>query len=199
MKQIIYLVVISIIISSCSINKQIDQAKAFEKCKYSIISADSLYVANVDVSQALKSKNFDVIKSPRILLALLRKNVPFEGKVNLQIKNPSSAAAAIRQFEYKLLIKDQELANGFINQTIQVEPGAETVVPIKINSNIYNFISDRETQDAILNFLSNDGSSSEKKSILTIKIRPTLGVGNKEIKYPGFITINKEITKSILL
>ncbi|WP_069658250.1 hypothetical protein [Arcticibacter eurypsychrophilus] len=200
MKKSIYLVIISIIISSCSINKQIDQAKAFEKCKYSIISADSLYVANVDVSQALKSKNFDVIKSPRILLALLRKNVPFEGKVNLQIKNPSSAVAAIRQFEYKLLIKDQELANGFINQTIQVEPGGgETVVPIKINANIYNFISNRETQDAILNFLSNDGSSSEKKSILTIKIRPTLGVGNKEIKYPGYITINKEITRSILL
>lgn len=199
MKNIFCLSFLVAVISGCGINKQLSQTKAFEKCKYNIVSADSLYVAKINVGQALKSGNFDIVKSPSIVFALLRKNIPLEGKINLKITNPTSELAAIRQFEYKVLIKDQELANGFINQTVTVEPnGGETVVPIKINSNIYDIVSNSETQQAVLDFLDNN-TSSDKRSVLTIKIRPTLGLGNKQIKYPGFITINKEITKKILL
>lgn len=198
MKNLIYLGLLAIIVSSCDVSKQFKQTKAFEKCKYEIKSADSLYLANVNVMETLKSGNFDIIKSPRLVFALLRKNVPLEGNINLEIKNPTPDLAAIRQFEYKLLIKDQEIANGFVDQTISVAPnGAQTIVPIKINSNIYGFLSDSGTQRAILDFF--DGNSNSKKSVLTIKIRPTIGLGNKEIKFPGYITINKEITKGILL
>lgn len=198
MKNLIYLGLLAIVVSSCGINKQLKQTKAFEKCKYEIRSADSLYLANVNVMETFKSGNFDIVKSPRLVLALLRKNVPLEGNINLEIKNPTPDLAAIRQFEYKLLIKNQEIANGFVDQTVSVAPnGGQTVVPIKINANIYGFLSDSGTQRAILDFF--DNNSNSKKSILTIKIRPTIGLGNKEIKYPGFITINKEITRAILL
>lgn len=198
MKNLIYLSLLAIIVSSCGVSKQYKQTKAFEKCKYEIRSADSLYLANVNVMETIKSGNFDIIKSPRLVFALLRKNVPLEGNINLEIKNPTPDLAAIRQFEYKLLIKDQEIANGFVDQTISVAPnGGQTIVPIKINSNIYGFLSDSGTQRAILDFF--DGNSSNRKSVLTIKIKPTIGFGNKEIKFPGYITINKEITKGILL
>lgn len=198
MRNLIYLTWLALFVSSCGVSKQFKQAKAFEKCKYEIRSADSLYLANVNVLETFKSGNFDIVKSPRLVLALLRKNVPLEGNINLEIKNPTPDLAAIRQFEYKLLIKDQEIANGFVDQTISVPPnGGQTVVPIKINSNIYGFLSDSGTQRAILDFL--DSSSNSKKSVLTIKIRPTIGLGNKAIKFPGYITINKEITRGILL
>lgn len=198
MKNLTYLGVLIMLFSACGVNKQLKQTRAFEKCKYEIKSADSLYLANVNVLETLKSGNLDVAKSPRIVLALLRKNVPLEGNINLEIRNPSPDLAAIRQFEYKLLIKGREIANGFVNQTISVAPnGGQTIVPIKVNANMYGFLSDSKTQRAILDFFG--GNSNDSKSVLTIKIRPTIGLGNKEIKFPGYITIDKEITRNILL
>lgn len=201
MKKLLFCAFTAIIISGCGINKQIERAKAFEKCRYEITSADSIYIADLDVRQVFNSKSFDIMKAPRLALALLRKDVPLEGRLNLQIKNPSSALAAINQFEYKILVKNHELASGLIDRIIEVQPnGGVTTVPIRISSNIYNLVSDSKTQREIADFFSGiaDGNS-EKKSIVTIKIKPTIGIGNKQIKYPGYITIDKEITKKIFL
>ena len=201
MKNSILLAVCLVLLAGCGINKQLERAKAFEKCRYEITSADSLYLAGINVMDVIRSKNTNLVSAPRLALALLRKDVPLEGKINLQIKNPSAALAAINQFEYKILLKDQELANGIVDRAIEVQPnGGVTTVPLKINANIYGLISDSKSQRAIADFFSGgSGSNSDKKSIVTIKIKPTIGMGNKLIKYPGYITIDKEITSKILL
>ncbi|MGX5691245.1 hypothetical protein [Arcticibacter tournemirensis] len=201
MKKILFFALLSLSVAGCGINNQIERAKAFEKCRYEITSADSIYIADMNVMQVVNSKSFDILRTPRLALALLRKDVPLEGRLNLQIKNPSAALAAINQFEYKILIKNHELAGGLIDRAIKVEPnGGTTLVPIRISTNIYKALSDSKAQQDIMDFLSAAGDEkSDKKSILTIKIKPTIGVGNKMIKYPGYITIDKEITRKILL
>ncbi|WP_374164590.1 hypothetical protein [Arcticibacter sp. MXS-1] len=201
MKKFLLPLLLISLLSACGINKQIDRARAFEKCRYEVKSADSLTIANVNIMQLMRDKSFDLAKAPRLALALLRKDVPLEGKINLLIKNPSSALAAINQFEYKVLIKDHELAAGLIDQAIEVKPnGGSTTVPIRLSSNLYKLFTDTRAQKDITDFfdaLTNE--KSDKKSMLTIRIKPTIGVGNKKIKYPGYITIDKEITKKIFL
>lgn len=201
MKKLTFLLLIAMIASACGINKQIERARAFEKCRYDILSADSIYLAGIDVKQVVKSQNFDLLKSPRLALYLLRKDIPFEGRLNLQIKNPSNTLAAINQFEYKILIKDQELASGLIDKAIAVQPnGGVLTVPIRINSNIYNLLTDSKAQREVSDFFNSlTGGSGQTRSIVTIKIKPTIGVGNKLIKYPGYITIDKEISKKIFM
>jgi hypothetical protein len=199
MKKMILPAFLALVLAGCGVNKQLAQLKAFEDCRYELVSADSIYVANINVKELIDKKEVDLAKAPRLALALLRRNVPFDAKLNLQISNPSGAVAAINQFEYKILIKNQELASGFVNQNISVAPGGgKEVVPVRITSNIYHLLSDDKTQRALADFFANEGNS-EKKSILTIKVRPTLDMANRRINYPGFITIDKEITKKILL
>ena len=199
MKKIILLAFVALFFVQCGVNKQFAQLKAFEDCKYELVSADSIYVANINIKEVMEKKDVDLAKAPRLALALLRRNVPLEAKLNLQISNPSGAVAAINQFEYKILIKNQELASGFVNQNISVAPGGgKVLVPVRISSNIYHLLSDDKTQRALADFFDKQGNS-DKKSILTIKVRPTMDMGNRKINYPGFITIDKEITKKILL
>jgi len=201
MKSIIYISALVLSISGCiGLNKQVNQIKALEDCKYEISSADSIYVANVNMKDLIGKEKVDLTKIPRLALALLRQNVPLKARLNLKISNPSSKLAAINQFEYKVLVKDRELAGGFVNQNIAVSPGGGSVtVPIQVNSNIYHVLSDDKAMDAITDFLigAEDGKE-EKKGIVTIKIKPTLDIGNKQIKYPGYITINKEISSKSL-
>lgn len=200
MKKLLLICSLAYLLASCSgINKQVNQIKALEDCKFSIISVDSITVANVKVKDIMGKEKMDLTKMPRLALALLRKNVPLRGNINLQITNPSDKLAAINQFEYKILIKNQEIAGGLVNQRISVSPnGGSMTVPIQVNSNIYNILSDDKAMEAITDFLieggADDSSNKEKKGVVTIKIKPTLDLGNKQIKYPGYITIDKEIS-----
>ncbi len=200
MKSIIYVSALLLFICGCTgLNKQMNQIKALEDCKYEISSADSIYVANVNMKDLIGKEEIDITKMPRLALALLRQNVPMKARVNLTISNPSSKLAAINQFEYKVLVKDRELAGGFVTQNISVSPHGGTItVPIQVNSNIYHVLSDDKAMAAITDFLIGAQDGEEKKGLVTFKIKPTLDFGNKQIKYPGYITINKEISSKKL-
>ncbi|MXV14544.1 hypothetical protein [Hufsiella ginkgonis] len=184
-----------LLLAACGINKQVKQIKALEDCRYTITSVDSMFLVRTDVTQLIKGKSFDLNRMPGLAIALLRKDIPFEARVNLQISNPTANIAAVNQFEYKVLIKDTELATGFVNRKITVDPGGSVNVPVRVNSNIYSFVSNGKTLQEITDFVSGD---KEKKGVVTIKFRPTIASGNKLIKYPGWITIDKELSSKIL-
>lgn len=201
MKNIVFLLLIAALCSACrSLNGQVDQIKALEKCKYEVSSVDSIYAANVNIRDIRGREITDLLKAPRLALAIMRKNVPLKARVNLVINNPTNQLAAINQFEYKILVKSRELAGGFVNQKISISPnGGTTTIPIQINSNIYHVLSDEKAMNAITDFLiGSDDSDKERKGMVTIKIKPTLDFGNRQIKYPGYITIDKEISSKNL-
>ncbi len=199
MKRMIIFCLAAILVAGCGLNKQARQIEALEKCTYEISSADSIYLAGRDVSALVKNRNFNLSNVPELALALFRKNIPLKARVNLKISNPSANEAAINQFEYIVLIKNQEIANGFVNQKVVVEPGGTTVVPVRVNSNIYSFLSNGKTMEEILDFVrGGESGAAERKGVVTIKIKPTIDVGGKLVKYPGYITIDKEVSSKIL-
>ena len=199
MKKIVLFTLASLIISSCGLNKQARQIEALEKCTYDIASADSIFLAGRDVSRLVNKKSFQIQDVPEFAVALFRRNLPLKARINLKITNPTSTLAAINQFEYIVLIKGQEIANGFVNQNVKVEPGSSTTVPVQVNSNIYSFVSNGNTMQEILEFMRGSESGvNEKKGVVTLKIKPTIEVGNQLVKYPGYITVDKEISSKIL-
>lgn len=199
MKKLILICFVAMFASSCGLNKQARQIEALEKCTYEISSADSIFIAGRDVTKMIREKTLKLSNVPELALALIRKNIPLRGRVNLTIHNPTANAAAINQFEYIVLIKGQELANGFVNQKVNIEPGGTTTVPVRVNSNIYSFLSNGKTMDEVIDFLRGaESGAAEKKGVVTIKIKPTIEVGNKLVKYPGYITIDKEVSSKIL-
>lgn len=201
MKKILVLVVIALplLFNQCSVNQQISQAKALGNCRYTLASADSIYLAGVDVREFQKMEDLNLARFPRLAAGLLTRNVPLDARINLDITNPTGKLAGINQLEYKVLLTGQELFNGFLNQRIEVQPGGKTRVPIRLNTNAYNLISDAKTRDAFTQLVQNmSGKAGTQPSKLTIRIKPTLSLGNKSINYPGYITIDQEVTNKIL-
>lgn len=199
MKKLILICLAAMFATSCGFNKQARQIEALEKCTYEISSVDSIFIAGRDVSMLIRNKTFDLGNMPELALALIRKNIPLRARVNLTISNPTANPAAINQFEYIVLIKGQELANGFVNQKVSIDPGGTTTIPVRVNSNIYSFLSNGKTIDEIIDFVrGGESGAAEKKGVVTIKIKPTIEIGNKLVKYPGYITIDKEVSSKIL-
>lgn len=199
MKNLLIISFLALTFSACGLNKQARQIEALEKCTYDITSVDSVYLAGRNITKMVQNKSFELNKIPELALAMIRKNLPLKAKVNLKINNPTADLASINQFEYIVLIKNQELANGFVNQKVSIDPGSSTTVPVHVNSNIYSFLSNGKTMEEVLDFLRGaESGAGERKGVITIKIKPTVEVGGKLVKYPGYITVDKEISSKIL-
>ncbi|MDR6783151.1 hypothetical protein ABIE26_000361 [Pedobacter africanus] len=199
MKKIFLLCLTAIVIQSCGLNRQTQQIKALEKCTYRITSADQITLGGADVKKMIGNGDVNLGSLPALALGLLRKDVPLRARLNLEVKNPTANDAAINEFEYKILINRQELATGFVNQALNVAAGQASTVPVDMEVNVYPFISNSKVMGEISDFLKSGKGGPEKKGILTLKIRPSIKVGNSLVKYPGFITIDKEVSSKILL
>lgn len=199
MKILVFALISGLFLSSCGFNKQAKLAEAFEKCKYEVTSADSIYVAGRNVSKLITNKNFNISDMPDFALAYLRQDIPFKARLNLKIVNPTKTEAGINQFEYRVLVKGQELANGFVNQKVSVLAGDSTTVPVSINANIFQILSNGKTVQQIMEFMKGGNTAgTEKKGMITLKIKPTIDIGGKLVNYPGYITVDKEISSKIL-
>ena len=199
MKKILLVCFVAITMMGCGINKQAQQIKALENCKYRIVSAQNLSVAGADVKKLMSGQDINLASLPGLAFGLLRRDVPFRATINMEIANPTGNLAAINQFEYKVLINKQELATGFVNQEVNVGAGQSVVVPVDLNVNVYQFISNAKVMSEISEFLRGGAGGSERKGLVTLKIKPSIKVGNTLVKYPGFITIDKEVSSKILL
>lgn len=200
MKKILLLCLTAIVISSCGVNKQAQQIKALEKCTYRITSADQITLGGADVKKMINNQDINLASLPGLALGLLRKDVPLRARLNLEVKNPTGNDASINEFEYKILINRQELATGFVNQALNVAAGQSSTVPVDMEINVYPFVSNSKVMGEITDFIkSGKNGGPEKKGILTLKIKPSIKVGNTLVKYPGFITVDKEVSSKILL
>lgn len=184
-----------ITITACGVNRQTREIKALGKCKYDLKSIDSIYVAGVALNKIINQNTIDLSAAPGIALGLLRKNIPFEGRVNLAIDNPTTNKASINQFEYIVLLQQKQLAEGVVNQKVSVGAGESVVVPVTLKANVYELLTNGQLEDTFRALK----SDKEDVGLLTIKIKPVIYVAGAAIKYPGYITIDKKISRSILL
>ncbi|WP_090148153.1 hypothetical protein [Dyadobacter soli] len=197
------IVLVAAVMTSCGVSRQVSEAKVFGDCKYDIASVDSVYLAGIDVREFrnLRSFNdFDLAKYPGLAMGLLRKNVPLNLRVNVDITNPTRKRAAINQLEYKVLLTESEIFNGYLSQLIEVLPGTTpTRVPVSLQTNAYQLLSNDQTRDQFINMiLALTGKSDAKPSKFVVKVRPTLDIAGKQVNYPGYITFEKQITSQMI-
>ena len=199
MNKIFFGLLLVVGLGSCSVNKQAQQIKALEKCDYKLINASNITVAGTDVQKIIKGSNIDLSSLPSLALGYLRKDIPLRANLNLEISNPSTTLAAINNFDYIILINKQEIANGTVDQRVSIDAGQTTRVPVQLNANIYKFLADGNILSDITDFVKAANGVTEKKGMVTLKIRPSIMVGGGLVKYPGYITIDKEVSSKILL
>lgn len=186
-------------VTSCGISKQAQQIKALELCEYKFINASNVTVAGTDIKKLIEQQNINLAGLPALALGFLRQDVPLKAMLTVEITNPSSSLAAINNFDYIILINKQEIANGVVDQVVEVGAGQKTQVPVQLNANIYKFLSNGKTLEEITKFLSSASTGTTEVGLVTIKIKPSIRVGNELVKYPGYISIDKEVSSKILL
>lgn len=196
-----WLMVIGVIffIASCTLDRQAKALRALEKCKYEFVSADSVFLAGTDVNKLIANGQVDISRLPGVALGFLNRDIPLSGVLNVRITNPTSNLAGIQQFIYKIAVEGNEIVDGTSDLPIEVPGGETVVVPVKLQANVYKFLSDRQTLNKLLAFAhSAQSGKSDQKINLTFSIKPTLALGNQQLNYPGYIKIDKQIDAEFL-
>lgn len=189
--QILVLSIATFFLSSCSINK--DQVAALAKCDYEVESLQNVKLAGKKAESFLGSNgSVNLSAAPAIAMAMLTKDLPLEAQVNLKVSNPNAKKTAINSFKYLIEIQGKPLFEGTVNENINLTQGQSTVVPLTFKANIFNTAHENGVDN-----LMNEIFTKKGEGFLVLKIKPSFKIGNQNIYYPGYITVDKNLAKSI--
>lgn len=180
-----------IFMSGCATNYKA-QLNALGQFNYNVESVDQVKLAGRDINSISSGNASSLSSLPGIAFALLSQNLPLQARVNLQITNPTKTLANINEFKYIIELSGKTLFEGSVDENIRLSTGQSMVVPLSFNANIFNVAKERGFDKFF-----NDIFTRNSNALFALKIKPSIKVGNKNIFYPGYITIDKDLGKQL--
>jgi len=105
------------------------------------------------------------------------------------VKNPNNQPASLNKMYYILEIDNKEMTTGDIDASMQIGTGQTAKVPINIAFDLKSAMKG-ETGDAVKNMAFNFVGLGDKPTNVTIKLRPTLAVGERTLTSPVYIPVS---------
>jgi hypothetical protein len=183
------------LLSSCEILEQAQQMANLTKCEFRLNSVDQLRLAGVNIQQVRQLSDLNFMDAAKITAAAASGgNLPLNFTLNVEVKNPNSAAAGLNKLDWILLIDDIEMTTGVNNQRVQVAAnGGTAIIPLNIGIDLRQALQGKSA-DAIANFGLNLAGAGNRPTRITLKAKPTIMVGSQTISYPGYLTVQNEFT-----
>ncbi len=180
-----------LLFTGCATNYKA-QLAALGQFNYDVASVDQVRIAGRDLNSFDVSNGVPLASLPGIAFALLRQDLPLQGRVNLQISNPTKTLANINEFKYIIELGGKPLFEGSVDENIRLNTGQSMVLPLTFSANIFG-VAKEQGFDKVLN----DIFTKKSNGFIALKIKPSIKVGNKNIFYPGYITVDKDLGKSL--
>lgn len=187
----IYIILSSILVTSCSVFKQTSEIKSFLKCEFRIESARNMNLAGVQIQDKQSLSDLTLMEMTKIGSVLAGGTLPLTFDLNLQIKNPNQGMAAMNKLDWILILDDIEMTRGVLNQRIEIPANTISAFPVAMNLDLMKSLSGK-SGDALINFALNLAGSGSRPTQIKLKAKPAIMLGPTPIEYPGYITIKEE-------
>lgn len=175
---------------------QYKDLKTFTKCEFKMDRVENLKLADVDIQNVHKLSDLNFLKAGKITSSALQGKVPLEFTLFIKAKNPNSRKAAINRLEWIAFIDDVELINGVMEKRIEIAAdGGTAEIPLEVKTDLKEVFSTKSA-NALVNLALNLVDMSTEKSKIGVKVKPTIKIGKKYIKYPGYIKLKKKFTSN---
>ena len=188
--QIVCCAVLVLLLGSCAINK--NQIDALAKCNYSVESMQDIRLGGKEMDSYMGKDGVNLAALPGIALAMLRQDLPLEARINMNVNNPTKTETKINSFKYLIEIQGKPLFEGTVNENLRLKTGESASIPLTFKANIFGTAKEQGI-DRVLDEL----FTKKGEGFLVLKIKPSIKIGNNNIYYPGYITVDKNLAKSI--
>jgi LEA14-like dessication related protein len=191
LKKLLLFASLLLFVNACSI---LSELKALSKCEFRLHSLAEPSLCGVEVSQKTSWTDFSFMEGQLIARNLLRSTLPFDIKVNVEIRNPGSTAAALNALQWIAYVDDMQVAQGTVTDRVEIPPsGGLAVVPVLIHTDLIDFL-EKDNPRTMLNFALSLVNAKDRSSQVFLKIKPSILVGSQTLEYPGFFTLTKEFS-----
>ena len=189
MKRLLIFTAIVIMIPACAI---LSELTALTKCEFSFHSAQDPLVCGIDVNSRQSFTDFSFLDGQKIAANILNGTLPFHITANIEVKNPGVSTAAVNSIQWITFIDDIQVAQGTVSDRVEVAPsGGVSMIPIRIQTDLFEYL-EGDNPRTMLNFALNLVDAGNQPTRLSMKIKPSVLIGNQPVVYPGFFTISKE-------
>lgn len=177
--------------NSCNFLKEIS---TLGKCEFRLATLEDPEMAGVDVSQIRSFTDLSLVDMGMISASFLKGALPLSYTLNVEVRNPNPAMAALNGLEYLAFIDDVEVASGQLDRRIEIPAnGGVTTIPLRLSTDLMNIMK-KDSRQALVNFGLNLADAGNRPTRVSIKVKPTILVGAIEINYPGYFTVKHDFT-----
>jgi hypothetical protein len=193
MKKRVYagFILLTLMISACSVLQQTSEIAALTKCEFRIESARNMKLAGVNIQDKQTLSDLSIMEMTKIAGVLAGGTLPLTFDLNVQVKNPNPGLAAMNKLDWILIIDDIEMTRGLLNQRVEIPANMVTTVPVAMSLDLMKSLSGK-SGDALINFALNLAGTGSRPTRIKLKAKPTILIGTTPIEYPGYITIKQE-------
>jgi hypothetical protein len=176
------------LLNACS---PLTELTALRKCEFRLLSIQDPEVCGVDMSQKSSWSDFNFMEAQAVAGQLMKKKLPLEVTVNVEALNPGSSVAAVNSLQWIAFLDDLQLARGSVQQRVEIGPsGGTALIPIRVRADLFDYL-EGNNPTSMLNFALNLLNAGNGVSQVSMKIKPSIRIGNKDLKYPDYFAINK--------
>lgn len=177
--------------NSCNFLKEIS---TLGKCEFRVTTLEDPEIAGVDISQIRSFTDLNFVDMGIISSSFLRGDLPLSFTLNVEVRNPNPAMAALNGLEYLAFIDDVEVARGQLDRRIEIPAnGGITTIPLRLSTDLIDILK-KDSRQALVNFGLNLADAGNRPTRVSIKEKPTILVGAMEINYPGYFTVKHDFT-----
>lgn len=188
---ILIIIFAAIAVNSCNFLKEIS---ALGKCEFRVTTLDDPEIAGVDVSQIRSFTDLSFVDMGIISASFLKGDLPLSFTLNVEVRNPNPATAALNGLEYLAFIDDVEVASGQLDRRVEIPAnGGVTSIPLRLNTDLIDIMK-KDSRQSLVNFGLNLADAGNRPTRVSIKVKPTILVGGMEINYPGYFTVKHDFT-----
>lgn len=195
-KAILILLLPLFFLTSCDILEQVAQVAALQECEFELDNVNNIKVLGIRMDNKEDISDFSFSDLAKLTAALSSGSLPLEMDLNVKVVNPNTQTAAMTRMDWKVYVDEMHMVDGVVDERVTIAPnGGSSMVPFRASLDLYEIISG-EGLDAAINLAMNLSGKGTKASRLQLKIKPSINVAGRDIPYPGYVTVEQEISGS---
>jgi hypothetical protein len=196
MKRMIAFIGMTVLLFSCDVAQQVMGTYNMTQCKYEYKSISGLTLAGINMQNVSSLTSLNPVSAANLLAAFSSSNgtLPLNFTLNLNVSNPGAQKALLNGLGYILEIDGQEMTQGFLSNQLQIGAGQTSVLPVNMMFDLKKVLKG-QSLDAIKNLAFNFAGIGGNSSNVTIKLQPTLLIGNQSYKSPTYIPVSFTLNK----
>jgi len=155
---------------------------------------ENLTLAGVDITKIVTTRDYSLEQTGKITKSILQGSLPLSFILNVEVKNPNQNNASLNRLEYIALIDTTQVATGSLEEHIVIPAGGGiATIPLTVQTDILDLLK-KQPINTLLNYTLNLADNGNRPVRVSVKIKPWIQIGARNVEYPGYLTITKDFS-----